>query len=83
LTNIDFNIDQNSIDPRFFFRVDFEYYENLEIPLIFNGFIKTTDDKRIAKIDSEHDYIFIHHFNFQFISKLAIKTNSILITFCD
>jgi hypothetical protein len=55
LTNIDFNIDENSIDPRFFFRIDFEYYENLEIPILFNGFIKTSDNQRIAKIDCEYD----------------------------
>jgi hypothetical protein len=55
ITNFDFNVDEQSIDPRFQFRVDFEYYENQEAPIMFTGFLKTIDGKKIATVDCDHD----------------------------
>lgn len=55
ITKVDFNVDEHSIDPRFLFRVDFEYYENQEAPITFTGFLKSFDGKKIATIDCEQD----------------------------
>ena len=55
LTNIDLNVDLNSIDSRFKFRVDFKYYKEEEAPITFYGFIKSSDGKRIAEISCEDD----------------------------
>jgi hypothetical protein len=55
ITKVDFNVDEQSIDPRFQFRVDFEYYENQEAPITFTGFLKSIDGKKIATVDCEQD----------------------------
>lgn len=55
ITKVDFNADEQSIDPRFQFRVDFEYYENQEAPITFTGFLKSIDGKKIASIDCDYD----------------------------
>jgi hypothetical protein len=55
ITKVDFNVDEQSIDSRFLFRVDFEYYENQEAPITFTGFLKSIDGKKIATIDCDFD----------------------------
>jgi len=61
ITKVDFNVDEQSIDPRFLFRVDFEYYENQEAPITFTGFLKSIDGKKIGTIDCEQDNLNIYN----------------------
>jgi hypothetical protein len=55
ITNIDTSVDLQSIDPRFLIRVDFEYYQNQEAPIGFNGFLRSLDGKKLGSIDCEQD----------------------------